>query len=176
MESKWAESLIRNGDLRLTSVLEYRKPNRCNPLQRDPYEDIGIKINKGVKCTTDSANPTYIWCCSHDCADNQQILETDTKYDCVVLINDPRSFFNLIREHLVNRNTPFRMQAGPVSYDKEKDVDKKYFWGENSFQKHEKYSHQQEFRFAATDSSLTPKHSLFIDLKLGDCSSYASIV
>lgn len=176
MEYKWAESLIKNGDLRLISVLEYRKSNRCNPLQRDLYEDIGIKISKGVKCTTDSANPTYIWCCSHGCADNQHILETDTKYNCVILINDPQSFFSLIREHLVNKNTPFLMQAGPASYDKEQDVEKKYFWGENSFQKHEKYSHQHEFRFVVTDSSLTSKHSPFIDLKLGDCSSYASII
>lgn len=173
MSSELAEKLIRLGTFRLTNVLEYRKIDTTKPDQSDPYEDVGIKICQGVQCTTETLNPTFIWCCSDVKANDYKIKAIDERYNCIISINKPHVFFVRICNVLKQNSYQFRKQAGFVYYDKG-EMENRKFWGDNTFQKHEKYAYQQEFRFAIKDLKFN-RNIPFINLQLGNCSDILSI-
>lgn len=173
MERERALRLIRNGELRLCTPLYYRKVDPNNSDQMDPYEDIGIKICQGVECSTESGNPSFIWCCADMKAEDQKLLNIDKKYDTILIIDNPQGFFELICHSLREKSYQFLAQAGFLYYDKGKK-ENRYFWGDNTFQKHEKYSYQEEFRISVRDLTFACAIES-IDLQLVNCSSFLSL-
>ena len=134
-----------------------------------------IEIRSGKNCITTPGKSVYIWCCSLELVENQEVLKIDLKYDSVVSIKNPHGLFSAIRSYFVKNQIPAFFQAGEVSYDKELEHTTSYFWSNNCFQKHLKYALQYEFRFAIHDISESLKNRPYIDLTLGDFSNYASI-
>ena len=70
-----------------------------------------------------------------------------------------------------------RIMGGHVSYDKGMENDD-YFWGDNVFQKHPRYSYQNEYRFALDECpgyadgriiNCKLSNTDYIELTLGAC-------
>lgn len=179
MAWQYAEPLITAGKVRLPSILEYRKLNPAKPWQTDPYEDIEIEVRNGVWCQASSATPPFVWCCATHDADSDLLLNVDPEYDTIVTIADPIAFFQQIRT-AVQLVAPWaRFQAGLVSYNKGGPATP-YFWGKCTFQKHQKYSYQSEYRLAfyeptgiSNGKSITPVYQgkPYADLVIGSCTS-----
>jgi len=177
MEWKWAERLASTGTVRLTSVVEYRKPNPDKPWQTDPYEDIGIELRNDVLCQTKSVTPPFVWCSATLDADSNRLLDIDPDYDTLVTIIDPVGFFQKIR-HAVRSFAPWAVfQAALVAYNKGGPATRN-FWGKNTFQKHKKYSYQNEYRLAFHEPTGSfhgkPIEPVFqggpyVDLTIGPC-------
>lgn len=138
---------MNSGTIRLTSVLEYRKANPDKPWQTDPYEDVGMEVENSVLCQTRSVTPPFVWCSATPDACSDRLLDVDPDYETIVTIIDPVGFFQKIRV-AVHSLAPWAFfQAGLVAYNKGGPATR-YFWGKNTFQKHKKYSYQNEYRLA----------------------------
>jgi hypothetical protein len=177
MEWRWAKELRDSGVIRLTSVLEYRKPNPDKPWQSDPYEDIQIERNNGVVCRAESATPPFVWCSATLDADSDRLLEVDPDYDTIVTILNPAALFQRISDAVRLSNPWAGFQVGLVAYNKG-GPSTPYFWGKCTFQKGREYSYQNEYRLAFYEPSgrshgkaimQVYKEQPHVDLKIGCC-------
>lgn len=183
MQWQHAQQLLTEGRIRLTCILEYRKHNSDKPWQTDPYEDISIELDEDVVCQSSSATPPFVWCGAALEADSTRLLGIDPHYDTIVTITDPSALFRRIRFTVCEVAPWARFQAARVSYNKG-GPSTAYFWGKSVFQKHAKYSYQEEYRFAfheppglVRENLIKPKYQgkRYVDLIVGSCASMLTI-
>ena len=167
-----AKSLIEQGILYLTNAELYRN----NPdLERgDPTETDGTFIREGMRCTTGHTNPIFLWCTS--LSTPESLMDTWCDCDTVVCIDNPKKMAERILKTAIAQDVKgVSCHAGTPVYDKDKGGTRTYHWAESIFQKPERQSSQQEYRFA-----LVGEYSMIdierIKLNLGSCSDIISIV
>ncbi len=88
-------------------------------------------------------------------------------YDSIIEIIDVYELGSRLAFALSCLNDGFTVQAGHVGYDKGHPSTKRQF-NKNAFQKPERYVHQAEYRFVATDLDFSAKDD-YIDIDIGPC-------
>ena len=167
-----ATSLVEQGILYLTNAEVYR--DNPDPERGDSTETDGVFVRQSVRCTTGHTNPIFIWCTSQ--AAPETLLNTWEDCDTVVCIKNPRGLAERMLQTAIAQNVKgASFYAGAPLYDKDKGGIGAYHWAESIFQKPERHSPQQEYRFALV-GQYTMINVKRIKLSIGPCDDLISIV
>lgn len=179
MEKQWAEKLIKNGTVRLNSLEFYQ--NLENDELGDSTEGLGELKSKGHPYNVSSVNKIFVWCGALPDASFPTLLSLDTKYDTVIRVVNPLEFTKRIELALIDKDYSFaHPHIGSINYSRSDEVDMKsvqsQFFHWNVFQKRKKYTHQNEYRLAFTDTSFTLENDEPIDLEIGSCLDLVQLI
>lgn len=179
LNKKYAESLINEGSIKL---------NRLKLLQEieamprgDNNEGIGSYSIEGKAELCEQIHDAFIYCTAIGSIENEKLLEIFNDCDTVVEITNPLEFSRRIR--CLSIFDVYNVHCGTVKYDRGTGLPAQtpmdLNWNFNMFQKDERYSEQQEYRFAVIKELLfgpTAADSDNIVINIGYCGDIASIV
>jgi hypothetical protein len=179
MERKWAVELVDNGVIRLNSLEFYQTLE--NDQLGDTKEGLGEFFSSGHPYNVSSGNKVFVWCSAFPQTPKPTLLELYPKYDSIISVKNPIEFTKRIMAALSTKGYSFSLpHLGAVNYSRSTEVGiesvKSQLWHWNVFQKRESYVHQNEFRFAFTDTSFNLEQSGPIDIKIGPCSDIVACI
>ena len=182
MERKWAERLLDRGEIMLHTLEYFREWE--NKVLGDSNEGHGLYVHDARQMQIGSVNEVFAWCTSLSSIAPERIrlIAKEGGYDCMLMIRDPMTLFQRMRQSLLSTHPKYLMQCGNVIYDRGTEVEKgvllsktKIFHS-NVFQKDkEKYADYFEYRVSVTNGTFNSSGCKKLLLTVGDCTDIVSV-